>query len=118
MREIRVFRVNTEGHQVIVNINDDTYLVLQWDKAEEVARAIMACARRAEEVAKASIIARDAAILLRAGVPLGLSNDPRIVEEAVKQAIHDRDLRRYLPGDVKSSEVVGVPIVVKHPHPH
>lgn len=87
-------------------------LEVPWDQAEVLGRALIAKAREAEEIAKADTIAFDHAILLRAGANLGLSNNPKIVEEAGKKAAWDSNLRRYMPGGVRSQENVGVPAVI------
>ena len=55
----------------------------------------------------------DQAILMRAGVNIGLSDNPDVLREAYKSAQWDKDLRRYMPNapGIKSSEVVGIPTV-------
>lgn len=78
-------------------------------------RALVAKARQAEEQAKAESIAADAAILFRSGAPFGLSNDPKIQDEAIKEAAWNRDLRRFMPGGIKSTEVIGVPTIICKP---
>lgn len=60
-------------------------------------------------------VIHDGALLLRAGVPLGLSNDPQILDETRKEAQHNRDLRRHLPGGVKSTTQYGAPTVRHEP---
>lgn len=103
------------GTRVHVLIDGKGALDVSWREAEAIARALIAKARAGEEQEKAEAIARDHAILLRAGVPLGLTNDPRIQDEAAKLAVSDRDLRRYMPGGVRSKEMVGTPTVVVGP---
>jgi hypothetical protein len=75
-------------------------------------RALQAKARDAEEIAKASDIAFDQAILIRAGVPFGFSSDQKIQDEAAKEAAWNTDLRRYMPGGIKSEEQFGRPAVI------
>lgn len=60
-------------------------------------------------------IAVDSAILIRAGVPLGLSNNPKILDMAKTEAESNRDLRRYMPG-IKSEVQFGTP-AIKSPTP-
>lgn len=83
--------------------------------ARELWRALVAKARQAEEQAKAEEIAADAAILFRAGAPFGLSDDPKIQSEAVKEAAWNRELRRCMPGGIKSTELFGAPTIVSKP---
>lgn len=80
-------------------------------KATECWRLLISAQRAAEEWAKADRIAADAGLLLRTGAPIGLTNHPKIQEEAVKVATGDRTLRRALPGGVKSKAVIGAPSV-------
>lgn len=78
--------------------------------------ALVAKARECEEQEKAPQIAYDAAILHRAGFPVGLSNDPTIKEEALKESQHNRELRRALPiVGVRSGEVLGTPTIESKP---
>lgn len=72
--------------------------------------ALVGKAREVEEQEKAEAVAFDEAVLLRSGVPIGLSDDSKILEEAKKLAAWDPDLRRYIPS-VPSSEVLGRPLV-------
>jgi len=88
---------------------------LPWDAALELARAITAQARLAESHAKAERLIYDSAILLRAGAPFGLAPTRRHLNAAITEAVSNRDLRRYLPGGVRSQEVVGMPAVIAHP---
>lgn len=87
---------------------------LQWEAAEAFGKLLIASARVAEETAKAPDIARDQAILLRAGAGFGLTDHRKIQSEAAQLAAWDRDLRRYMPGGVKSQEQFGTPTIVRH----
>lgn len=106
------FRQHYTGVQII----RDGKLVVEmpWDAALRAAAALRHVGQRAEEWASAERIASDQALMIRAGAPIGLSNNPRIIAEATKQAQHDRDLRRYLPGGIKSKSIVGVPTIIQH----
>lgn len=103
--------VRQDDERVLLIINGQCVLNLPWDGALEIGRALIAQGHRAEEIAKAAGVIRDHAILVRAGVPIGLAVDPRIREEAEKDAAWDSPLRRYMPGGVKSTESVGAPSV-------
>lgn len=110
--------IRREGERVLLIVGGRAVLDMPWRKADDVCAAIRSKARAAEEQEKALSIARDNAILLRAGVPLGLTNDRRIREETAKIAAWDRDLRRYMPGGIKSQEMLGRPAVVNHGEKH
>ena len=104
--------VRQEGDRVLVLQKGKALLDLPWEAALEVARALYSKGKLAEEQAKAGSVIMDQAILMRGGAPFGISNDPRIISEATKEAVHNRSLRRYMPGGVKSAEVVGAPTII------
>lgn len=106
-------QVGTTDTRVVVEI-DGKVVHLPWETADELARALIIKARQVEEQVKALNIARDDAILLRLGVPVGLSNDPNINAMAEGLAQYDPDLRRYLPGGVRSKEHFGTPTLIRH----
>ncbi len=108
---INVKQSQRDGTKVFVNLDNRTFLELDWRCADELARSLTAIARKCEELERAPAIARDHAILLRAGVPIGLTDNPKIKELAVSIAAHDRDLRRYMPNGIKSEENFGVPTI-------
>ena len=96
---------------------------LSWESTDFIARLSTQAARLAEEHCKANRIIMDNALLQRSGFPIGLSDHPKIKDESIKEALHNRDLRRYLPfhkpnvakgiGDIKSRGVVGTPSLIK-----
>lgn len=110
--------VRQEGTRVVVVREGRAVLDLPWDGALELARAIHSQAKRAEELANADAIATDQAILLRLGVPIGLSDRQDIQQEAQNRAAWDSGLRRYIRGKrargvngVRSAGVVGTPTI-------
>jgi hypothetical protein len=103
--------ISQDGTRVAITIDGSYIESMPWQAALELARAITTQAKRAEEWDRALSIAQDQALLLRAGVPIGLSGNPAIKAEAAKQAAWDRDLRRYLTGGVRSNEIVGAPVI-------
>lgn len=107
----RSVTVRQDDERVLLIVNGQCVLDLPWDGALEIGRALIAQGRRAEEIAKAAGVILDHAILVRAGVPIGLAVDPRIRKEAEETAVSDSSLRRYMPGGVRSTESVGAPSV-------
>lgn len=81
------------------------------EQAEDLIRKMTTVQRSADEYDKANRIIGDCALLQRAGVPLGLSSHPKILAQVGNEAAHNRDLRRYLPGGVKSQEQFGMPTI-------
>ena len=96
---------------------------IPWEQADLIARQATRAARLAEEICKANQIIMDNALLQRSGFPIGLSDHPKIKDESIKEALHNRDLRRYLPfqkknvgngiGNIKSRGAVGAPSLTK-----
>ncbi len=85
------------------------------EAARMLGRALLAAAAKAEEYAKANSVILDSAILLRSGAPFGITSNPRILDEARKEAQSNRMLRRYMPGGIKSKEQFGSPTVTNVP---
>lgn len=112
MRE--AISIRQEGERVLLIKDGRLILDLPWQAALEVARAIHQKAKLAEQLACADKLIIDQAILLRAGAPFGLSSHPLILRESVREALTNRQLRRYLPGGVKSKEIVGQPAIIQH----
>lgn len=105
--------IRREGSKVVLIVNGAA-TVLPWEAAEEIGRGLIAKARQAEEQEKALGIIADHALLLRAGFPVGLTNRPDMQAEAAHVAQFDRDLRRYLPGGIRSREMIHVPTIIAH----
>ncbi len=103
-------QIRTDGDKVILVV-DGKGLSMPWEKALEIAGLLRDAGKRAEEIAKADNIIADHALLTRAGVPIGLSSHPKIMDEVRKEAAHNRELRRALPGGVKAAVVFGAPAV-------
>ena len=80
-------------------------------QCKRIAAAVYRKALEAEEWATRERLADDGALLCRVGFPVGLTNHPVIKEEIRQRAAWDSDLRRYLPGGVRSQAVVGTPSI-------
>jgi len=116
MREITA---RQDGPKVLLILKGfsarDVVAELPWNVALDVASALREKAKDAEEVAKAEGIIFDQALLIRTGAPIGLSSHPDIQAEAAREAVGNRQLRRCLPGGVKSQEQFGRPTIIRHP---
>lgn len=119
--QISTLQVRQEGQRVVVISNGKAILDVPWDAALAVAQAIRVKALLAEEQAKAEAIAFDQALLLRLGVPLGLTGNKAIQQEARKEAACNSDLRRYIRnnrmGGMGSQAVVGAPAIIRRDPP-
>lgn len=107
---IKKISVGVDGNKVLLTINGNTE-VIPWEAADDIAKALIVKARQAEEEEKALLIVEDNALLLRVGVPIGLSNRTDIQQESAFAAQYDEKLRKYFPGGVKSTEIFGTPSV-------
>lgn len=105
-------RIRHEAGKVLLEVTPG---LLPPEAAREIARALLAKAVEAEEYARANQLILDAALLFRAGARFGLTSNPRILTEARKEAQSNRDLRRYLPGGIRSQEQIGRPTVLNVP---
>lgn len=113
MKSLNNLRVRSEDHTVILEV-DGRGRRMSWQKADEIATAIRAAARKAEEHDCANRIIADHALMTRAGCNIGLSNHPKILEEVRKESVWNRMLRRFLPHrEVKA--VFGTPTITRRP---
>lgn len=112
--QIKQFDVGWEAGRVRLLFGGRLVTEMPWEAALALAKALMHAGRRAEEFVKANAIIEDQAILIRRGIPLGLSSNPDILAEAEKEAAWNSDLRRYIPSGIESQEAVGSPTVIKH----
>lgn len=107
--------VHVEGSRVQLVQNGTLMLDLPWDQARRLARALKVQASKAEARAKVRTIIGDQALLIRKGIPLALTPDPSVFKEAGKEAAHDRDLRRFIPGGIPSGVKFGYPKLIGTP---
>ena len=94
-----------------------------WEVADLIAKQSTICARKAEEICKAEQIVYDNAIIQRSGVipGVGLSDNPKIINASLTEALYSRELRRAMPyqkhgegmGNIQSQGIVGTPIIRK-----
>ena len=112
--ELKQFNILRDGDRVVLLYGGRRVTEMPWEAAEALGRALIIQAHKAEEQAKAESIIYDHAILTRAGFPIGLTSRPDMQDEVRKEAAWNSDLRRYMPGGVKSHEVFGTPSIIKH----
>ncbi len=113
-----------QGDKVIAVI-DGVATEFPWELADIFSRSLTINARKCEEYCKANQIIADNALMQRAGFPVGLSDNPIIKDETVKEALFGKNLRRLLPfwrkdvaigiESIKSRGSVGVPTLTKRP---
>ena len=78
----------------------------------QLAQAIHRTARQAESTNNTVLTQQvaDGALLARAGLPFGLSDDPRVKDAIANTAAHDRTLRRAIPF-ATAAKIPGTPKV-------
>ncbi len=94
--------------RVVLIIDGKTVLDLHWKHYNDVIRVIKQAAAQAEEYENANQVIDHQAVMMRAGMPLGLSDNPAILKAARQKALYDKQLRAYIPS-VKHLPVVGTP---------
>lgn len=109
--EIKELSVRAEGDRVILLQDGRLVVSMPIAAARALIRALQVKTLEAEEENQAQAIAYDQAVLLRSGIPLGLSLRRDIQHEARQLAAWDSDLRRYI---VKKKHVnkVGQPTII------
>lgn len=117
VKNIQHVQISIDGDRVLLLKDGVLILDLNYEQAQAVAKAIKIQADKVEEIKNAGAIIKDQAILTRAGFLVGLSDHPDIKKEALKEAQHNRDLRRFIPnakfGNIKSREAFGTPSIIK-----
>lgn len=112
-------RVRQEGTRVLVLKDGRALLDLPWQAALDLAKALHAQGKRAEEIDRAQAIIADQAIVTRLGLRFGLTNHPLLLREAGKEAAWNSQLRRYIPSakamGIASQTIVGAPSLIQDP---
>jgi len=112
--QIRQVDVKMDGLDVVLVEKGSAILRLPWDAAIALGRAIITQGRRIEETVKANKIIQDQAFLIRKGIPIGLSSNPKILDEAVKEAQFNKELRKQIPAaSIESTSIVGRPTIIQ-----
>jgi hypothetical protein len=115
---IQEVRIRQEGTRVLVIKDGRTLLDLPWQAALDLAKALQAKGKRAEEIDRAPAIIADQAIITRLGLRFGLTSHPAMLREAAKEAAWNSHLRRCIPsakaGGIASQSIVPAPIVIQH----
>lgn len=106
--------IRQDGPHVLFNFDSRFFVQLEASAAREFWEQLHGQIKLAEEHEQAERIIRDSAILMRAGAPIALSNNPKIVDAAKQAAAWDSDLRRYMPmNGITSQESFGTPRIIQ-----
>lgn len=108
----------TRAGGVLVLKDGKALCSLPWQAAEQLGKFLISTARLAHNELAAPAQVMDQAILMRAGFPVALGNNPALRERAALEAQWNRDLRRSNLNDQKASipsrESFGLPTLVDH----
>lgn len=87
-------RPHTEAGRIVLLCDGKYVCDFRWEAGDRIADVLRQACRVAENEAAAASQVMDQAILFRAGAPIGLSGNPKVYDEAIKEAVSNRDLRR------------------------
>jgi hypothetical protein len=108
--------IDDASHQVYIELGGSAHLV-PWNVAKEIALTLLGKASEAEQIAKVHQIVDDQAILHAAGTNIGLTDNPKIKKEVIKEA--QWGIGRKVPKNpgmsVPSAEAYGTPKIIPHP---
>ena len=115
---MEAWRIFNDGVRVILEFNGKDAKSIPWKHADEVANALRSNARICEQNEKKEQVIFDSAIIARTGLPIGFTSDPKMQDEARKESMYNRDIRRSnLPaiGSIPGQEVFGTPAITNTP---
>lgn len=111
--QLQLRRDPSDLSRTLILLNGEVVGSIPWQGCDEIAKSFVMAARTGEQYAKAAEIAQADALLIRTGAPFALSNDPKIREEAYKEAQWG-NARKGMPLlGVPSPKAVGTPSVIK-----
>jgi len=93
-KTLQIRQHGSEAGRIVLLCDGEYVCDFVWQAADQIATVLRHAARVAENNTAAAKQVMDQAILLRAGVPVGLSSNPKVYDEALKEAVHNRDLRK------------------------
>ena len=112
--QLEEIKVGIDGKRVVLSSSKGATMKIPWQVVTTLCKAMNTKAKQLEEMANIDRLLADQAMMFRSGAPFGLSNRRDILKEAAHIAQHDDKLRKYMPGGVKSTALVGTPTIIKH----
>lgn len=109
------FRLRVEGPKVHVILNCKLIAVMDPEPAVQLGKNFRLAGKRAEQYLNPSRLITDQAILHRAGIQLGLTDDPMMKKEALKESKWDPILRRLIPKSKAKGPIPGTPKLIQLP---
>lgn len=106
--------IHREGTRVYLLQGGKVLLDMPWEGALEVGRALVQLGKQGEQISKMEQVIADQAVLMRAGAPIALTGNHAAQQEALKEAMWNPSLRKYMPdgvGKIETAEAFGLPTV-------
>jgi hypothetical protein len=107
--EMTIFRT---GLEFLFLLDGHEWIRCPWTAAVQIAANVKDQAGKLEEIFNHERVTEDAAILLRTGLPIGLTNNPKILKQAWKDAEEIS-----FPGMVEPTEIIHAPSITMSPPP-
>ena len=99
--------IDEASNRVYLELPGPTSLI-PWEVAKQIALTLLAKAQECEQIHKRKQIVMDGAILHRAGVPVGLTNNHKLQKDIIQEAKHG--IGRKVPSmGIPSNAAFGVP---------
>lgn len=108
-----IIRIDHEKERVLLFVNGDLILNVEWKHALEVVKVLHSHAKLAEEYASRDTVIEQHAALMRVGAPIGLTANPEFIQAAGREAAWGK-WRRYLPNRMKKGQEKVFGPTVKH----
>ena len=110
---LRFVADETGTGQVLVVLDGKILARMPYQAAQQSAKALKLVASIAENNANPEKTIADQSLLMRAGCPIGLTGDRKIIDESYKEAQHNKDLRRYMRAaeNIQSKEFFHLPMI-------
>jgi len=107
-------RIKIDGEYVVLVSSKGSYIKIPYQVIPTLARSMRSQGKVVEERVNALRLISDQAFALRAGIPIGFTNDPAKQHQAGIDAAWDPNLRKQLPGNIKGTTMFGTPTIIKH----
>lgn len=112
--EVRLIRHKVgNAERVGILVNGKPVADLPYQVARTVGKALIGLAQQIENDSNPLQTIEDQSILMRAGLNIGLSDNPKILDESWKEAQHNSKLRKYMKNipEIKGRAIFGTPTI-------
>ncbi len=109
----KALTIRSVKDKVIILLDGKLIATLPWEAAKQLSEAIKVQALLSEEYANADKVALDQAMMVRAGFPFGIANNPEIQRLSAHKAQYDDKARQVPLRGVKGKGIVGTPGLIR-----